>query len=193
MADMQVPIRFRRETGRDGSIEPVLIDIGAWYLPIAVFIIVASANSINLTDGLDGLAGIIAATAFTAYGIIALLQEQDFLITFSFVVYLVPGLFGAPLKSLAGYLPPMSSHDFNISEIIRNENKSSAYLADENNLCEDAKYADFLELPHGLNGYFDYDQALMCAKESNKPIFIDFTGALVVGSQLAVRARSGTS
>jgi phospho-N-acetylmuramoyl-pentapeptide-transferase len=65
---------------------PVLIDIGAWYLPIAVFIIVASANSINLTDGLDGLAGIIAATAFTAYGIIALLQEQDFLITFSFVV-----------------------------------------------------------------------------------------------------------
>lgn len=65
---------------------PVLIDIGAWYVPIAVFIIIASANSINLTDGLDGLAGIIAATAFAAYGIIALLQDQDFLITFSFVV-----------------------------------------------------------------------------------------------------------
>jgi phospho-N-acetylmuramoyl-pentapeptide-transferase len=65
---------------------PVLIDIGAWYLPIAVFIIVASANSINLTDGLDGLAGIIAATAFAAYGIIALLQEQDFLVTFAFIV-----------------------------------------------------------------------------------------------------------
>ena len=59
---------------------------GYWGYAIAVFIIVASANSINLTDGLDGLAGIIAATAFTAYGIIALLQEQDFLITFSFVV-----------------------------------------------------------------------------------------------------------
>jgi phospho-N-acetylmuramoyl-pentapeptide-transferase len=65
---------------------PVLIDIGVWYLPIAVFIIVASANSINLTDGLDGLAGIIAATAFAAYGIIALLQDQDFLVTFSFIV-----------------------------------------------------------------------------------------------------------
>ncbi len=65
---------------------PFLIDIGAWYLPIAVFIIVASANSINLTDGLDGLAGIIAATAFAAYGIIALLQEQDFLVTFAFIV-----------------------------------------------------------------------------------------------------------
>ncbi|MFN2188592.1 MAG: phospho-N-acetylmuramoyl-pentapeptide-transferase, partial [Candidatus Promineifilaceae bacterium] len=65
---------------------PVLIDIGVWYLPIAVFIIVASANSINLTDGLDGLAGIISATAFAAYGVIAFLQGQQFLVVFSFVV-----------------------------------------------------------------------------------------------------------
>lgn len=65
---------------------PVLIDIGIWYVPMAVFIIVATANSINLTDGLDGLAGIIAATAFAAYGIIAFLQGQSFLLVFSFVV-----------------------------------------------------------------------------------------------------------
>ncbi|HET6447421.1 MAG TPA: phospho-N-acetylmuramoyl-pentapeptide-transferase [candidate division Zixibacteria bacterium] len=65
---------------------PVLIDIGIWYVPMAVFIIVATANSINLTDGLDGLAGIIAATAFAAYGIIAFLQDQSFLLVFSFVV-----------------------------------------------------------------------------------------------------------
>lgn len=65
---------------------PVLIDIGIWYVPIAAFIITSSANAINLTDGLDGLAGIIAATAFTAYGIIAFLQEQGFLVTFSFIV-----------------------------------------------------------------------------------------------------------
>ncbi len=98
------------------------------------------------------------------------------IITFSFVVYLIPGLFGAPLKSLAGYLPPMSSHDFNISEIVRNENRGSNYIPYENDLCEEPLYADFLELPHGLRGYFDYDQALACARESNKPIFIDFTG-----------------
>lgn len=65
---------------------PILIDIGAWYLPIAVFIIIATANSINLTDGLDGLAGIISATAFTAYGVIAFLQDQQFILAFSFIV-----------------------------------------------------------------------------------------------------------
>jgi phospho-N-acetylmuramoyl-pentapeptide-transferase len=65
---------------------PVLLNIGAWYVPIAAFIITATANAINFTDGLDGLAGIIAATAFTAYGIIAFLQDQQFLVTFAFVV-----------------------------------------------------------------------------------------------------------
>jgi len=42
--------------------------------------------------------------------------------------------------------------------------------------CETPKYHEFLHLPHGLEGYFDYDQAVKCAKEQNKPIFIDFTG-----------------
>lgn len=65
---------------------PVLIDIGVWYVPVAAFIITAAANAINLTDGLDGLAGIIAATAFAAYGIIAFLQDQQFLLIYSFVV-----------------------------------------------------------------------------------------------------------
>lgn len=63
-----------------------LLDIGIWYIPVAVFIITGTANAVNLTDGLDGLAGIIAATAFTAYGIIAFLQDQQFLLIFSFVV-----------------------------------------------------------------------------------------------------------
>lgn len=64
----------------------VLLDIGLWYIPIATFIITATSNAVNLTDGLDGLAGIIAATAFAAYGIIAFLQDQQFLLVFSFVV-----------------------------------------------------------------------------------------------------------
>ncbi|MDZ7648718.1 MAG: thioredoxin family protein [Cytophagales bacterium] len=38
------------------------------------------------------------------------------------------------------------------------------------------KYAEFLHLPHGLNGYFDYKQAIACARQQNKPLFIDFTG-----------------
>ena len=62
------------------------IDIGWFYIPIAVFIIVAISNAVNLTDGLDGLAGSIAAVAFTAYGVIAFLQGQIWLVAFVFTV-----------------------------------------------------------------------------------------------------------
>ncbi|MEJ2747234.1 MAG: phospho-N-acetylmuramoyl-pentapeptide-transferase [Anaerolineae bacterium] len=65
---------------------PFLIDIGILYIPMAIIIITGMANAINITDGLDGLAGIIAATAFAAYGIIAFLQDQQFLVVFSFIV-----------------------------------------------------------------------------------------------------------
>ncbi|MBI4300833.1 MAG: phospho-N-acetylmuramoyl-pentapeptide-transferase [Chloroflexi bacterium] len=61
-------------------------DIGLWYIPIAVFAIVGFANAVNLTDGLDTLAGGTAALGFTAYGVIAFLQQQAFLVTFSFTV-----------------------------------------------------------------------------------------------------------
>ena len=62
------------------------IDIGWFYIPIAVFIIVATSNAVNLTDGLDGLAGSIAAVAFTAYGVIAFLQGLIWLVAFVFTV-----------------------------------------------------------------------------------------------------------
>jgi phospho-N-acetylmuramoyl-pentapeptide-transferase len=65
---------------------PEPFDLGIWYVPIAMFMIVYSCNSINLTDGLDGLAGLISATAFAAYGAIALLQGQIFLVRFCFTV-----------------------------------------------------------------------------------------------------------
>ncbi len=68
------------------------IDLGNWYLPIAVVIIVGMSNAVNFTDGLDGLAGLITATAFAAYGGIALLQQQIFLARFSFTI--VGALFG---------------------------------------------------------------------------------------------------
>jgi phospho-N-acetylmuramoyl-pentapeptide-transferase len=61
-----------------------LIDIGIIYIPIAAFIITGTANAVNMTDGLDGLAGIIAATAFAAYGIIAFMQDQQYLVLFCF-------------------------------------------------------------------------------------------------------------
>jgi phospho-N-acetylmuramoyl-pentapeptide-transferase len=62
------------------------VDLGWAWVPIAVFVIFSSANAVNLTDGLDGLAGIIVASAFVAYGVIALLQGQEYLVHFCFTV-----------------------------------------------------------------------------------------------------------
>lgn len=90
--------------------------------------------------------------------------------TFTFVIYLIPGLWGAPLKALAGYLPPMYTHDFDLISITRPADEA------DYSTCEEPKYSDFLHLPHGLHGYFDYEQALQCARAQNKPLFIDFTG-----------------
>lgn len=105
------------------------------------------------------------------------------IITFAFVLYMIPGMFGAPLKALSGYLPPQSTHDFDLNKIIRENvevfsNGSSGNTAHNvsNGLCDTPKYGDILHLPHGLSGYFDYEQGLACAKKLNKPVFIDFTG-----------------
>lgn len=65
---------------------PRFIDLGFWYIPAAIFIIVGFSNAINLTDGLDGLAGGTSAIAFVAYGIIAYLQGQAYLALFCFTV-----------------------------------------------------------------------------------------------------------
>jgi len=95
--------------------------------------------------------------------------------TFTFVIYLIPGLFGAPLKGISGWLPPMETQDFDINAIVR-DNQGSGQSIHQGNMTEPAKYSDRLKLPHGLQGYFDYDQALKVSKELNKPIFVDFTG-----------------
>ena len=85
------------------------------------------------------------------------------IVVFSFVVYMIPGMFGAPLNALSGYLPPMTSQDFRID-------------GSNDNLNADVKYGDKLHLPHNLKGYFDLDEAIEAAKKANKPIFLDITG-----------------
>ena len=88
----------------------------------------------------------------------------------AFTIYLMPGMWGAPLKPLSGYLPPLTSQDFRIDKY------AGPLTGTENTLCDEPVYADILKLPHGLQGYFDLPQAINCAKEKNKPVFIDFTG-----------------
>lgn len=90
--------------------------------------------------------------------------------TFTFVVYLIPGMFGAPLKAMAGYLPPQTTQDFDLSS------PNGMFVSRGEPFDAKPKYADFLKLPHGLKGFFDYDQALAYARKVNKPVFIDFTG-----------------
>lgn len=92
------------------------------------------------------------------------------IITFAFVVYMVPGLWGAPLKALSGYLPPEASQDFRLTA------GGSGASEPANALGEKPKYGDLFHLPHNLQGFFDYKQALAYAKKVNKPVFIDFTG-----------------
>jgi phospho-N-acetylmuramoyl-pentapeptide-transferase len=65
---------------------PEVIELGIWYVPIAMIWIVGWSNAVNLTDGLDGLAGLISATAFAAFGAIAMLQGQVFLVRFCFTI-----------------------------------------------------------------------------------------------------------
>ncbi len=85
---------------------------------------------------------------------------------FAFVVYMIPGMFGAPLKALSGYLPPITTQDF-----VLGSNVSSSAPAGE---TEESEYG--LHLPLGLTGYFNLEDGFAAAKESGKPVFVDITG-----------------
>lgn len=94
------------------------------------------------------------------------------IIVFSFVVYMVPGLWGAPLKSISAFLPPSATQDFDLS----------AGVAGASPVHSDGKVKKYAEIfhdrgtPKGFDPYYDYDQAIETAKELNKPVLIDFTG-----------------
>ncbi len=90
------------------------------------------------------------------------------LVTFTFVVYMIPGLWGAPLKALSGYLPPLTTQQFSLTGAKSSESASPS--------TEVVLYGDLLKIPHGIPGYFDYEQALAAAKREGKPLLIDFTG-----------------
>ena len=88
---------------------------------------------------------------------------------FSFVVYLIPGMWGAPLKALSGYLPPITTQDFVIGQ-----NSASHYVEAGQTVAAENDFG--LHLPLGLQGYFDLDDALEAAKKAGKPVFVDVTG-----------------
>lgn len=92
---------------------------------------------------------------------------------FSFVVWMIPGMWGAPLKSLSGYLPPVTTQEFNLTRT----SEAQAYaIPAASKDAPSRRYADFLELPYGIPAFFDYNEARAYAQETGKPLFIDFTG-----------------
>lgn len=92
---------------------------------------------------------------------------------FAFLFYMIPGLWGAPLKVLSGFLPPPATQDFDLSRISGNVAPPA-----QNVSIKDKKYESVFERGKhpGLNEWYDYEQALQVSKELKKPILVDFTG-----------------
>lgn len=91
-------------------------------------------------------------------------------IVLAFTIYLIPGMWGAPLRSVSAFLPPQETQDFDLY--------TTGLLAGKQTVTNDGphKYADKFHAPLKLNAYFDYNEGLVAAKKLNKPILIDFTG-----------------
>ena len=94
------------------------------------------------------------------------------IVDLAFVVYMIPGLWGAELKGLSGFLPPMSSQSFSIQKVVSEFSGNS-----DSGLPKDRKYVELAEhTPLGFETFFDLDEAKAYARQQGKPIFIDFTG-----------------
>jgi thiol:disulfide interchange protein len=92
------------------------------------------------------------------------------IIVLSFCTYMVPGLWGAPLKSISAILPPASTQDFDLY------NNSTAINTNQISDAQPQKYVSLFDKPKGFNPFFDYDEGLAYAKKMDKPVMIDFTG-----------------
>ena len=98
------------------------------------------------------------------------------IVDFTFVVYLIPGMFGAPLKALSGYLPPIETQDF----VIWSKADGQMPAATVNVNADVTSSEGLHQLPLGLTGYYSIDEGLAAAKAAGKPVFIDISGLACV-------------
>jgi thiol:disulfide interchange protein DsbD len=97
--------------------------------------------------------------------------------SFSFAVYMVPGLWGAPLKALSGFIPPATTQEFNLNDLqYKIGNAGTAHSAAGNEAAPPRKYTNKLHVPFGLTAYFDLEEGMAAAKILKKPVMLDFTG-----------------
>jgi len=96
------------------------------------------------------------------------------IIVFSFTVYMVPGLWGAPLKSIAAFLPPQDTQDFDLytASLTAGSFAANGQPVD----LTTHKYALLFRAPLKLNAFFDYKEGMAYAQKVHKPVLIDFTG-----------------
>ncbi len=100
---------------------------------------------------------------------------------FSFVVYMIPGMWGAPLKALSGYLPPIETQDFIVWNYADSPVTDSRPVRIESIGEESTDGGDFarkynLRMPMGYNGYFTIEDGLAASRSQGKPVFVDITG-----------------
>lgn len=97
--------------------------------------------------------------------------------SFSFALYILPGLWGAPLRHLSGFIPPDGTQEFNLDALKYQMNPGTQQSANTVNLAQPPKrLADKLHVPYGLVAYFTLEEGMAAAKALNKPIMLDFTG-----------------
>jgi thiol:disulfide interchange protein len=93
------------------------------------------------------------------------------ILSFSFGLYMVPGLWGAPVNILSGIAPPLHTQDFILSA-----NSGTNSASQNNDFPSKVKYDEVLHSPHGFNSFFDLEEGMAYAKKVDKPVLIDFTG-----------------
>lgn len=118
------------------------------------------------------LLGKLKLSADDKGGIIRLPRLFFAILIFSFTVYMVPGMWGAPLKGISAWLPPQPTQDFDLNQLTY----GGLSEASGNEKSSGKKYADLFHAPHGLDAFYDYQEGLDYAKKVNKPALIDFTG-----------------
>ena len=97
--------------------------------------------------------------------------------SFSFAVYMVPGLWGAPLKALSGFIPPATTQEFNLNDLqYKIGNAGPVHSAEGNEAAPPKKYTNKLHVPFGLTAYFDLEEGMAAATILKKPVMLDFTG-----------------
>jgi thiol:disulfide interchange protein len=98
------------------------------------------------------------------------------IIVLSFTVYMVPGLWGAPLKSISAFLPPQDTQDFDLYTPTLTGNTKGAKASSSGDDIGVVKYAALFKAPLNLKAFFDYDEGVAYAQKVHKPVMIDFTG-----------------